>query len=215
MPAFKDLTGKRIGRLTVIGPHPIRTSYKMIRWICRCDCGKEKLITTANIGSNTNSCGCLRNTQGGLTRKHPLWPIWSGMMQRCTDPNCEAYPNYGGRGIEVCARWKSFPAFLEDMEPSYRTGLSIDREDNDKGYELSNCRWATAKQQGRNRRISIMIDSPWGRINIAEAAERIGMSRTMFKTRVYLGWTTEELFDPRNRKALTKWDRRAGARNAN
>ncbi len=214
MPAFKDLTGKRFGRLTVVGPHPVRTSYKMIRWICQCDCGNEKLVTTANLGNNTNSCGCIRNTQGALTRKHPLWKIWKSMLQRCADPNCASYPYYGGRGIYVCDRWKSFPAFLEDMEASYKPGLSIDRIDVNGPYEHSNCRWATAKQQARNRQDSVIIDTPWGLMNVSEAAERFGVPRERFATRVRLGWTTEQLFDPRNKEVLTKWDRRRGARNA-
>jgi len=214
MPAFKDLTGKRFGKLTVVGPHPVRTGYNMIRWICRCDCGGEKLVTTSNLGRNTHSCGCIRNTQGALTRKHPLWGVWSAMLQRCTDPNCAAYPNYGGRGISVCERWRSFPAFLEDMESTYQRGLSIDRKENDGNYEPSNCRWATAKTQGRNRRVCTMIDTPWGVMNVAEAAERIGMDRNRFRTRVRLGWTTKQLFNPENFGKLTKWDRRKGARSA-
>jgi hypothetical protein len=215
MPAFKDLTGRRFGKLVVTGLHPERTGYGMTKWVCRCDCGSEKTVTVGNLGKNTNSCGCIRNTQGALTRKHPLWGIWSAMIQRCTDIGCKSYPLYGGRGIRVCDRWKSFPNFLEDMEASYRPGLSIDRKNNNKGYNPSNCRWATAKQQGRNRRCCIMIDTPWGKLNVAEAAERIGMDRNRFRTRVKLGWTTAQLFDPRNHKALTKWDRRKGARSAN
>ena len=210
MPAFKDLTGKRFGRLTVVGPHPVRTGYKMIRWICKCDCGNEKLITTANIGKNTNSCGCIRNTQSGLTRNHPLWARWNSMIERCEMETSNGYSNYGGRGIKVCKRWKSFPLFLEDMEAGYQPGLSIDRIDNNKGYSPKNCRWATAKVQGRNRRCSIMIETPWGIMNVAEAAERIGMERNRFRTRVKLGWTTAQLFDPRNRGPMPKWARQRG-----
>ena len=214
MPAFKDLTGKRFGRLVVAGPHPERTNYKMIRWICICDCGNEKLVTTANIGNNTNSCGCIRNTQGSLSNKHPLRKVFYGMHSRCEKKYDKNYPSYGGRGIRVCDRWSSLPAFLEDMEPSFKPGLSLDRIDVNGNYEPSNCRWATAKQQGRNKRASIMIDTPWGTMNVAEAAERIGMKRERFKTRVELGWTTEQLFDAKNSAPLTQWDRRKGARSA-
>jgi hypothetical protein len=214
MAAFKDLSGKRFGKLVVVGPHPERTGHGMIRWICRCDCGKEKTVTTANIGKNTNSCGCLRNTQGSHSRKHRLWAVFSSMHGRCENPKDKAYENYGGRGIKVCVRWDSFLNFLEDMEATYAPGLSIDRRDNDRNYEPGNCRWATAKEQGRNRRCSINIDTPWGRMNVAEAAERIGMNRERFSTRVKLGWTMDQLFDPKNAAPLTKWDRRRGARSA-
>lgn len=214
MPAFKDLTGKRFGKLTVIGPHPVRTGYNMIRWICKCDCGTDTLVTTGNIGKNTNSCGCYRNTQGSLSNKHRLWATFSTMHSRCEKERDKNYANYGGRGIKVCKRWKSFLLFLEDMEAGYRPGLSIDRINNNKGYSPNNCRWATPKQQTRNRRCSVMIDTPWGVMNVAEAAERIGMDRSRFRARVKLGWTTNELFDPKNNVLLTKWDRRKGARNA-
>lgn len=150
MPAFKDLTGKRIGKLVILGPHPKRTSYNMIRWICQCDCGNKKLITTSNLGRNTKSCGCIRNTQGGLTRKHALWGRWSTMHQRCNDPNDK---NYGGRGISVCERWLSFELFLEDLEATFFKGASLDRYPNNNGnYEPTNVRWATPKQQAQNRR---------------------------------------------------------------
>ena len=210
MPAFKDLTGKRFGKLTVVGPHPIRTGYKMIRWVCKCDCGNEKLVTTANIGKNTNSCGCIRNTQGSHSNKHRLWPIFATMHSRCEKEYDAAYKYYGARGIRVCERWDRFPLFLEDMAEGFHPGLSIDRIDVNGNYEPKNCRWATAKEQGRNRRDSVFIDTPWGKMNVAEAAERIGMSRVRFKTRVKIGWTTEQLFDPRNSGPMPRWARKRG-----
>lgn len=83
-----------------------------------------------------------------------MYFVWANMIQRCINPKHEKYPDYGGRGITVCDRWRtSFAAFYADMgqQPS---GMSIERDDNSKGYEPSNCRWATAAEQSTNKRIA-------------------------------------------------------------
>lgn len=75
---------------------------------------------------------------------------WGSMIQRCTNPNATNYDNYGGRGIKVCKRWRSFPAFLADMGQCPE-GKTLDRRDNDGSYQPGNCRWATRSQQNKNR----------------------------------------------------------------
>lgn len=214
MPALKDLTGVRFGKLVVSGLHPERTSYGTTRWICNCDCGNEKIIAVGNIGKNTNSCGCIRNTQGSYSHSHPLYKRWTAMLDRCTNERSKDYKRYGERGISVCKRWRHFPSFLEDMENSFFAGATLERKNNDGDYDPENVHWATTAQQARNKRRSVIINTPWGQMNVAEAAERLGMSRERFSKRVKLGWTTTQLFDPKNNKRLTKWDRRRGARNA-
>ena len=88
-------------------------------------------------------------------RSHYLYRTWDGIIQRCTNPNAHQYHNYGGRGINICQRWRlSFLAFLEDMGDR-PNGCSLDRIDNNGNYEPTNCRWATHKQQRSNTRESI------------------------------------------------------------
>lgn len=74
------------------------------------------------------------------------------MRNRCNNPNADDFAHYGGRGIRICARWNSFPNFIEDLGPRPSLAHSLDRIDPDKNYSKSNCRWATRLEQSRNRR---------------------------------------------------------------
>lgn len=83
--------------------------------------------------------------------KRMYW-VWSAIIQRCTNPNCKAYKNYGGRGISVCKEWRDFKNFIADVGEKPSPSHTLDRIDNDKGYFKSNVRWATRKEQVENRR---------------------------------------------------------------
>lgn len=157
-----DRTGQRYGRLLVMRMRGSNGRTPLFE--CRCDCGETVTVTGAHLQQgSTRSCGCLArervlamNTKHGMKKrgdKPPEWNSWSGAIARCFNPRCKQYKFYGARGISVCARWRnSFAAFMEDMGPRPSNHHSVDRIDVNGDYEPSNCRWATAIEQGQNRR---------------------------------------------------------------
>jgi len=155
--------GTVYGRLTVL--EGVTYNNEQVR--CRCACGNEPMIiaTSVKLGI-TKSCGCYQQEvriKHGFAG-HPFYSLWNGIVDRCTNPKAQGWHNYGGRGIAVCERWRNDPwAFAEDIyreigprpegvgEKGYSL-YSLDRIDNDRGYEPGNVQWGDRAQQVRNQR---------------------------------------------------------------
>ena len=104
------------------------------------------------------------------------------MKQRCQNPKCKAYRNYGARGIKVCEEWQQFGPFLAwALNNGFHQGLDLDRKDNDGNYEPSNCRWIPRRQNINNRRNTIVIDVDGESLPDTVWAERIGVDRALLK----------------------------------
>lgn len=197
---YEDLTGKRFGRLTVI-ERDIEKSGNGAFWVCRCDCGNHTTVSTSHLNSGcVVSCGCFAiETRKKANTKHGqegtrLYRIWNGMKDRCTNPNASGYALYGGRGIKVCDEWsKSFKSFYDwALKSGYQENLTIDRIDVNGNYEPDNCRWATYKEQGNNKRSNRYITVNGETHTVSEWADSLSMKYNTLDERIRKGWSEEE-----------------------
>ena len=204
-----DIMGQTFHYLTAI--KPVGSSKSGVVWECRCKCGKTTKTTAKNLRSgNTKSCGCLNserviarnkaNATHGMTGT-PTWLVWDNMIQRCTNPNNKSYKEYGDRGITVCQAWRDeFSTFLKDMGPR-PAGASIDRIDNNKGYEPGNCRWASSQEQANNRRNNITLTVGGITDTLANWSRKTGIGQKTIMYRIKNGWSDEQALSTTPSKA--------------
>lgn len=192
--------GEQFGRLVFMRDvEPIKRSFgTQRRSIFKCKCGKEKIFFTHDVrGGKTNSCGCLHkellsklSTTHGLSQTK-IYRVWSAMHDRCYRENDKSYKNYGGRGIKIEKRWHKFMNFYEDMSPTYKQGLQLDRINNNKGYSKKNCKWVTFSENAKNKQSSIVYNGE----HAEDASVRLGGKKSMISQRVRkLKWPLKKAF---------------------
>lgn len=190
----KNLTGMRFGKLIVVGfsGREDGSTY----WLCRCDCGREKVIAGRHlVDKTTRGCGCLAYEN---SKKHgmsgtPEYAAWKRMIKRCQDPNDHNFSKYGARGIKVCRRWRvSFESFYEDMGPRPSPIYSLDRIDNNKGYSPDNCRWATRTEQANNRTSNRIVTFSDKTQTVTQWAREVHLNPKAIQRRLAAGWSIED-----------------------
>lgn len=199
-----DLTGHKYNKLTVL--HRQGHRHGKPAWFCECECGGTKIVTGADLRKgNTTSCGCRMKERAkthGMTNTR-LYGIWTGIKDRCYNSKNEHYNRYGERGIVMCDEWNNdFMNFYNWATANgYRNNLTIDRIDNDKGYEPFNCRWTTMQTQGTNKSNNVLIEINGEEKTISEWSRIAGIDpRTMGIRINRLGWTGEKLLKPARQK---------------
>jgi len=201
---YESDIGKKYHKLVVLkeARRNNNDGTSLVYCYCRCDCGNEKWIQKISLRNNaTKSCGCLIITHKQSNNK--LYSTWSNQKDRCYNLNSSAWKNYGGRGITVYDDWiNDFGAWLKYVEslPHYKEkDRSLDRIDNDKGYEPGNLKWATKAEQSNNRRSNILITYNSETHTISEWASIIGMSAKSITSRLRGGWSIEKTLSTPNR----------------
>jgi hypothetical protein len=215
MPKFKNLTGERFGRITVLEFSFRNENLKAI-WLCKCDCGSIlEIIGGSLVSKRQVSCGCFKNERvsrmGKLSLKHglshtPEMAVWKGINQRCFNKRCKNFNRYGGIGIFPCKFIKESPANIVSLIGLKPAGTSIDRINNKLGYSCGSCsecasknlslniRWATPKTQTRNRNKSWRTTLNGKTKHILDFAEELGIKNTTVVERFRHGKRGAELF---------------------
>jgi len=194
-----DITGQIFNRLTalkIVG----RDSRRNTLWECICKCGNVKVTTLSRLRNKTcQSCGCIhtenkigRAITHGLSRT-PEYNIWRGVLKRCNNANTQSYHRYGGRGIKVCPEWLDFKTFYTDMGPRPSDKHSIERKDNNKGYNKNNCIWATQDIQANNTRTNVNVTFKKTTRTVAQWAKILNIKYSTLLLRIKSSsFTTEE-----------------------
>lgn len=209
-----SLIGKKFNRLTVI-KRVGSDKYGNIKWLCICDCGNTTIVAGNELKrGGVKSCGCFRKqfakqraSSVALHKKHGkrqtrLYTIWEGIKQRCYNEHSINYNNYGGRGIKVCDEWSnSFESFYNwAIQNGYEESLTIDRINNEDGYNPNNCRWVSNLEQQNNRRNNIQISHFNKTQSLSKWAKELNIPYHILYYNIKHGLSLQQIVDKLNKK---------------
>ncbi len=180
---YVDLSGKRFGKVLVLTKNGCNKKGEAL-WLCRCACGNSTVKTKKGLEKAINpNCGCVGYKHGESYSKE--LQAWNNIKERCYNPLSVSYPHYGAKGITVCQRWfDSYDNFLADMGRSPSGEHSVDRINNNEGYSPLNCRWATRKEQARNRRNNIFVEFSGERLTLPDFCDRYNIEPKVMRKMV-------------------------------
>jgi len=193
MKTYPILTGQSFGKWRVIAIAKDKKGRPY--WLCQCDCGSPpRDVGHHNLTYGiSKSCGCSKRRHGHclMGKPSPTMSSYQAMLGRCTQPSSPAFEHYKRRGITMCERWLSgngqlngFECFFADMGARPSILFSIERVDNDKGYDPSNCRWATHREQARNRTTTNFHEYQGGMVTLRELSEKTNIPYEMLRHRI-------------------------------
>lgn len=185
--------------MVVVGLSEKNNTNPEHKWVFCCSCGSQFIDFPSRVLSgHKKSCGCRkikRITTHGVG-KSPYYHTWWAMMQRCYNENHQNYSRYGARGISVCEEWHdptNFVAWANSTCGEKKTGFTLDRKDNSKGYSPDNCKWSTASQQQNNRRNTLYVDFNGEKVPVSELARRYNVPVSRLRARIFeYGWPVED-----------------------
>lgn len=187
---FVNLQNRVFGSLTVLA-RVFPNKNGDATWLCKCACGELVNVTTDKL--NRGQKGCRKCSVYRTHGKSGIreYKIWNGMTQRATNPNDPNYEYYSGRGIGVCERWLKFENFFEDMGYAPSSKHTLERMENDKGYYKENCKWATMKEQSKNKRNNKVIEYNGDRKCLVDWCDVYGLEKKTLSSRLIKGWSVE------------------------
>lgn len=215
------ISGELVGECAYLADAGLITYGMTTRRVAlfKCKCGKEFTACLQSVkGKFTRSCGCYRkeallkreivptpHNKKFINSGHPIQSVWRNMLKRCTDAKDKDYRHYGGRGIVVSDRWKnSFDAFFEDMGDRPSKQHSLERIDNNGNYCLQNCRWATTKEQSRNKRNNHLLNINGIEKCLIDVAKEYNINFITLICRLKKGLPIDEALKPARKPILIR-----------